>query len=274
MMIVAEIGGNHRGSYGRAKHLIEAARAAGADAVKFQCFTPEQMADAGTVIKDGPWKGRELLDLYHEIHTPREWFPTLFDFSRKAGLIPFSSVFHPDDVDFLETLNCPIYKISSFELTDHALILSAARTNKQLIISTGMASQNEIGEARFYAGYSPILLKCVSAYPSAVSDANLAAMVEMRRVFNVDVGLSDHSLSNIPPVVAATLGALVIEKHLILDRQDGGPDAHFSLEPHEFERMVADVMDAISAVGSGEIGPMASELASYQFRRQSGGKRG
>jgi N-acetylneuraminate synthase len=277
-MIVAEIGGNHLGSYSRALGLVNAAWRAGADAVKFQCFTPGQMADPGVKIESGPWAGRDLLDLYRETHTPREWFPGLFAEVKESNMTPFASVFHQDDVDFLETLDCPVYKISSFELTDLALIRHAAKTGKPLIISTGMATRSEIFDAVVVAGgpnrapVKPTLLKCTSAYPSEAKDANLLAMTEFP--CQCPFGLSDHSLTSAIPVVAAVLGATVIEKHLILSRADGGPDAAFSLEPAEFGAMVRDVRDAVAAMGKVSFGPTDSEASSLPFRRKPGGKRG
>ena len=276
-MIVAEIGGNHLGVLNRAVDLIVAARDAGADAVKLQCFTPEQMADPGVKIESGPWAGRDLLDLYRETHTPKDWFPSLFEYSRRLGLIPFASVFHPDDVDFLETLDCQVYKISSFEITDLPLIRYAAKTGKRIIISTGMANGQDIACAAAAAGEAlikPTLLKCTSAYPSAPQDANLLAMRALSHLFHCPCGLSDHSLTTAIPVAAAVLGASVIEKHLTLSRADGGPDAAFSLEPHEFSAMVRDVRDAVAALGEVKFGPTDSEASSLPFRRKPGGKRG
>lgn len=279
-MIVAEIGGNHLGSIERATDLVIAAAKAGADAVKFQCFTPEQMAEPGVKIESGPWAGRELLDLYRETHTPREWFGPLFCGAHALGMKAFASVFHPDDVDFLETLDCPIYKISSFELTDLKLIKHAAMTGKQIIISTGMATRAEIFDAIVAAGgpksapVLPTLLKCTSAYPSEPKDANLLAMRTLGWACECEFGLSDHSLTTAIPVAAAVLGASVIEKHLTIQRSDGGPDASFSLEPAEFASMVRDVRAAVAALGEVTFGPTVSEASSLPFRRTSGGKRG
>ena len=278
MMIVAEIGGNHFGHFARAVRLIDAAKEAGADAVKFQCFSPNQMADHGVVIESGPWAGRELLDLYQETYTPREWFPHLFHYARRLDMLPFSSVFHPDDVDFLQTIDCPIYKISSFELTDRRLIRHAGETRKPVIISTGMATRAEIFDAVVSASAPhnkfPTLLKCTSAYPSQPADANLASMRALGTICGCAFGLSDHSLTTAIPVAAAALGATVIEKHLTINRMDSGPDAGFSLEPDEFAKMVADVRDAVASIGCVQYGPLDSEASSLPFRRQSGGKRG
>lgn len=277
-LFVAEVSANHLGSLKRALAIVEAAAAAGADAVKLQTFTPEQMVDAGATAKSGPWAGRGLLELYREAHTPREWHRTIFDFAARVGIKAFSSAFHRDDVDFLETLGCPIYKIASFELTDHALIRYAARTGKPLIISTGMATLGEIAmaaNAAKTAGCPDLtLLKCTSAYPADCSDANLAAMAWLPRLARCDgFGLSDHTLGIGVAVAAVALGASVIEKHLTLSREDGGPDAAFSMEPGEFARMVTEGRRAAAAIGTARFGPCASEAEMLPLRRRSGGKR-
>lgn len=275
--IVAELSANHLGSLERALRLVDAARDAGADAVKLQTFTPEQMAELGTVLESGPWAGRSLVDLYREAHTPREWHCPLFDRAREMGLVAFSSVFHPDDVDFLETLGCPIYKIASSEVTDHALIRHAARTGKPLIISTGMATHDEILAAAIAADYSPhlTLLKCTSAYPADASEANLTTMQWLTAIPRCRAfGLSDHTLGIGVAVAATALGASVIEKHLTLSRADGGPDAAFSMEPHEFAQMVTECRRAAAAIGEVRYGPTESEASSLPLRRMANGKRG
>jgi len=276
--IVAEIGGNHHGSFQKALDLVFAAKEAGADAVKFQCFSPEQMAPEGVVIESGPWEGHTLRQLYEETHTPRDWFADLFRVARGFGLTPFASVFHPDDVDFLETLDCPIYKISSFEITDLPLIRYAAKTGKQIIISTGMATEDEICNAVVVANEEhtvmPTLLKCTSAYPSMPADANLGNMAHLKYITGSDVGLSDHSRRPAIAIAATALGASVIEAHLIMDRSEGGPDAAFSLDPGEFRAMVQGCRDAAAALGEVTFGPAESEASSLPFRRKPGGKRG
>lgn len=280
--IIAEVSANHLGSLQRAHAIIDAAAEAGASAVKFQTFTPEQMVDADKVIEAGPWAGRIALDLYREAHTPREWHPMLFAAARRYGLVPLSSVFHPDDVDFLETLDCPMYKISSFENTDTTLIAKVARTGKPIMISTGMATLDEICTAiQATAGQHPqgiwndiTLLKCTSAYPADASDANLATMVEMGRAVECAIGLSDHTLGIGVAVAATALGATVIEKHLTIRRSDGGPDAEFSMEPDEFAQMVIECRRAAAAIGTVQYGPTPGEAASMLLRRKPGGKRG
>ncbi len=276
--IIAEISANHLGSVNRALELIRAAANAGAGGVKFQTFTPEQMVDADRVIEAGPWAGRKAIDLYREAHTPRAWHPMLFAAARRYGLLPLSSVFHPDDVDYLETLDCPMYKIASFEMTDHTLIRHAARAGKPVIISTGMATLDEIHGAVFatfnHASQKPTLLKCTSSYPATAEDANLSTMIAMQKRFEVDVGLSDHTPGIGVAVAATALGATVIEKHLTLSRADGGPDAAFSMEPHEFAQMVIECRRAAAAIGTVQYGPTPGEAASMLLRRKPGGKRG
>lgn len=273
-MIVAEVSGEHKGSFDRAVKLVISAADAGADAVKFQCFTPEQMVDDSAVVQAGPWAGMNALVLYRETHTPRNWFPSLFNLAREMKMTPFASAFHPDDVDFLETLNCPIYKIASFEITDLALIRHARMTGKPLIISTGMATDREISNASLAAQPGEFtLLKCTSAYPAPIEDANLATLEDMTN-WTDSVGLSDHTLGHTAAVVATALGATMIEKHLTLSRADGGPDAAFSAEPHEFRNMVKAVREAAKALGTVHYGPTDAEQSSLQLRRQSGGKRG
>lgn len=276
--IVAEISGNHLGHFERAVCLVKAAADAGADAVKLQTFTPEQMCDPGVIVDAGPWTGCNLVDLYRRTHIPREWHEPLFVAARTLGMEAFSSVFHPDDVDFLERLGCPRYKIASFELTDHALIAYAARTGKPLIISTGMATHDEIQyacDAACDEGCTDLtLLKCTSAYPAPVSDANLAAMPVLATFPRcTKYGLSDHTMGIGVAVAAAALGASMIEKHLTLARADGGPDAGFSMEPNEFAQMVVECRRAVEAIGEVRYGPSAAETAHLALRRSPGGKR-
>lgn len=278
--IVAEISANHLGSKQRALDIIVAAHKAGADAVKFQTFTPEQMVDADKVIEAGPWAGRKAIELYQEAHTPREWHPMLFAAAKACGMVPFSSVFHPDDVDFLETLDCPIYKISSFELLDIPLLRRAAATGKPMMISAGMASREEIGAAidvvnDTESSVNITLLKCTSAYPANATDANLKTMCDLADFAGIEaVGLSDHTLGIGVAVAAVALGASVIEKHLTMRRTDGGPDAEFSMEPEEFKLMVTECRRAAAAIGTVHYGPTPGEAASLLLRRKPGGFRG
>lgn len=278
MKIVAELSANHLGSLERALAIIEAAARAGAWGVKFQTFSPDQMAVAGTRLQTGPWAGRDMLELYCEAHTPREWHRALFGRARALGLVAFSSVFYQDDVDFLEGLDCPIYKIASFELTDTMLIEYVARTGKPMVISTGMASLPEITRAVSAAeGCEELtLLKCTSAYPASAADANLLAgrALEGHFWYPTKWGLSDHTLGIGVAVAAATLGASMIEKHLTLARSDGGLDAGFSMEPHEFAQMVIECERAVAAVGKLRYGPLQAESDNFELRRPPGGKRG
>ena len=282
LRIVAEMSASHLGSLGRAMMIVKAAAAAGADCIKFQTYQPEQMVSADLQITSGPWAGRNALELYREAHTPMEWHPHLFKMARDLGLTPFSSVFHPDDVDFLETLDCPIYKIASFEITDLDLIRYAARTGKPLIISTGMATLDEIDQAVFAAAgcQDLTLLKCSSAYPADPADINLAAGAALagytfgRIAHGTKWGLSDHTMGVGVAIAAAALGATMIEKHLTLARADGGLDAGFSMEPEEFRQMVTECRRAEQAIGTVRFGPLEAEAPSMELRRSKSGRRG
>lgn len=257
--------------------IVNEAVIAGADAIKLQTFTPEQMVDGDKVLESGPWAGRKAIDLYREAHVQRAWHKPLFEFARGEGIVAFSSVFHPDDVDFLEALDCPIYKIASFELTETDLIRYTALKGKPMIISTGMATVEEIWRAlqaaREFGAGQITLLKCTSAYPTPPEDCNLMAM-GMLRYHNVDIGLSDHTAGIGVAVAATALGASVIEKHLTLARADGGPDAAFSMEPAEFAQLVIECRRAAAALGETRLGPTPAEASSMGLRRAPGGKRG
>ena len=252
-MIVAEIGANHNGSLARAFRLIDAAKDAGADAVKLQAYTADTLTldcdGPGFTVTAGPWAGRRLYDLYKEAETPPEWLAPLFAHARKSGILCFASVFDLAGVDRLDYMDCPFYKIASFEITDTGLIEQAGLTGKPVIISTGMASDEEIWAAIDAAATSELtLLHCVSAYPTKPEQANLMRIKQMREEFGFPVGLSDHTLGIAMPVAATALGAWVIEKHLTLSRADGGLDASFSLEPDEFKAMVSAVRETRAAM--------------------------
>ncbi len=269
--IVAEMSANHLGSLDRALRIIQAAAVAGADAIKLQTWKKDTMVlDRAYRLESGPWAGRLLHELYAEAYTPWEWHAELYAAARDLNLVPFSSVFDKDSVDFLETLGCPIYKIASFEILDLPLIRYAASKGKPMMISTGMASKDEILEAQRAAkggGCTDLTtLKCTSAYPARIEDADLSGMMALGYNYCSKIGLSDHSLGSLVAIAATALGASVIEKHLTLRRADGGPDAKFSMEPEEFAEMVKScrqVSDAISPrTGKGD-----SEAESEPLRR-------
>jgi pseudaminic acid synthase len=258
IFIIAELSANHGHDIQIAKKTILAAKESGADAIKLQTYT----ADTLTIncdneyfkINNGTiWDGRTLYDLYNEAYTPWEWHKELFDYAKSIGLIIFSTPFDNSAVDFLEQLDVPAYKVASFEILDIPLIEYIASKGKPMIISTGIASLNDIQEAvdacRRMGNNEIILLKCTSEYPANIEDANLNTIPNMRETFTVEVGLSDHTLGVTVPVVSIALGAKVIEKHFILDKSIGGPDSSFSLEPKEFKQMVELVRDAEKALG-------------------------
>jgi pseudaminic acid synthase len=274
--VIAEVSANHNQDFDRAMQTIYAARNAGADAVKLQTYTPDTITlasdrnefriNAGTL-----WDGRTLHDLYREAFMPWEWQPRLKKMAEDLGMDLFSTAFDPTAVDFLEQMNVPVHKIASFELVDIPLIQKMARTHKPLIISTGMATAEEIDEAvqsACTAGATEIaLLKCTSAYPAPPEDMNLRTIPEMMRRFAVPVGLSDHTMGVAVPVAAVALGACIIEKHLTLSRSDPGPDSAFSLEPEEFKNMVDAVRTAEKALGAVSFGAAGKQESSKSFRR-------
>jgi len=273
--VIAEMSGNHNGELQRALALIDAAHATGADAVKLQTYTADTMTiDCDLpdfVIKGGLWDGYNLYRLYEEAHTPWAWHGALFARARELGLHIFSTPFDHSSVDFLETFDVPAYKIASFELTDFALIRRVAATNKPLIMSTGMASLEEIEEAVVTARASGsgelCLLYCVSGYPTPVADANLLSLRDLANRFGVVTGFSDHTPGTAVSVAAVALGAAVVEKHFTLRRSDGGPDAAFSLEPEEFTTLVRDSRMAWEALGSTGFRHKPSEVENVIFRR-------
>lgn len=267
--MVAEISANHLGDKHRVIDTILAAKKAGADAVKFQTLTPEGIA-ADVRIEAGRWAGHTYRDLYTEAMLPWEWHEELFVFARSLGIVPFSSPFSVSAVEFLESIECPIYKIASPEIIHLPLIAAAAQTGKPLIISTGMADLTDIYAADDVArqnGATDItFLHCISSYPAFPSDFNLETMVRLKN-HCFHVGLSDHSLDNTASIAAVALGAIVIEKHFTLSRHDGGLDAAFSLEPKEFYSLVMACHKAAAALGKVHFGCRKSEENSYQYRR-------
>ncbi len=274
--VIAEISANHNQSFDHALRIIHEAKEAGADAVKLQTYT----ADTITLRSDKEcfritggtlWDGRTLYDLYREAFTPWEWQPKLKAIADDLGLHLFSSAFDDSAVDFLEKMNVPAHKVASFELVDVGLIQKMARTGKPMIMSTGMASEAEISEAveaARGAGATQIaLLKCTSAYPAPPEEANLLTIPELARRYDCPVGLSDHTMGIEVPVVAVSLGASIIEKHICLQRSDGGPDGAFSLEPQEFKAMIQAVRNAEKAIGSIQFSSGPREASSRKFRR-------
>ena len=255
--VIAEMSGNHNQDIEKAKQLISKAKEVGADAVKLQTYTADTITlncdKEGFVIydKDSLWSGRKLYDLYNEAHTPWAWHKELFDHAKKEEVLIFSSPFDTTAVDLLESLECPIYKIASFEITDIALIEYIAMKKKPVILSTGVGTISEISEAVFilnkYEVPNITLLHCVSSYPAPVENTNLETLRFLKDTFQVTVGLSDHSLGIGVAVGAAALGAEVIEKHFVLDRSEGGVDSAFSLEPDEFKSLVKESKIAFAA---------------------------
>ncbi len=275
--IIAEMSGNHNQSLDRALAIVEAAAKAGAHALKLQTYTADTMtldiAKREFFINDPDslWKGKSLYDLYKEAYTPWEWHKPVFDRCKKLGIIGFSTPFDDTAVDFLEELNVPCYKIASFENTDIPLIRKVAATKKPMIISTGMATIAELDEtvrtAREAGCKDLILLKCASAYPATPDNTNILTIPHMARLFDCQVGLSDHTMGLGAAVASVALGATVIEKHFTLSRADGGVDSAFSMEPEEMRAMVIECERAWQALGKISYGPTKKEKASLQFRR-------
>ena len=258
VFIVAELSANHGNDIKIAIQTIKAAKRAGADAIKLQTYTPDTMTinskkDDFIVSSGSIWDGESFYDLYKRAYTPWDWHEKLFSVAKDEGLVCFSTPFDKSSVDFLEKLNNPIYKIASFEITDIPLIKYVAEKNKPIILSTGIASSEDIElalETIRKVGKNQIaLLKCTSSYPAPIDQANLIMIKDFRKIYNVISGLSDHTMGNISPIVATALGAKIIEKHFILDKSIGGPDASFSLDEEEFSNMVKDVRDTEKSLG-------------------------
>lgn len=275
--LIAEMSGNHNNSLDRALEIVDAAAASGADAIKLQTYTADTMTlnlrAPGFVIDDPKslWNGRQLYELYDEAHTPWDWHGPIMERAASHGIHCFSSPFDATAVDFLETLNVPAYKIASFEMTDVPLIRKVAATGKPMIISTGMASAAEIGQAvataREAGAEQIVLLKCTSTYPATPENSNLATISNMRDTFDCAIGLSDHTMGCGVAVASVALGACLIEKHFTLARADGGVDSAFSMEPAEFSLMREEVDRAAMAIGRITYGGTKAEEASKQFRR-------
>ena len=273
--VIAEISANHNGSLVRAKATILAAKDAGVDAVKIQTYTPDTMTieadNSDFYIVDGLWKGRSLHDLYGEAFTPYEWHEELFTYAREIGVTLFSSPFDETAVDLLDKLGTPAYKIASFEIVDLSLIKYIAKKGRPILMSTGMASLDEIGNAvesaRSEGNNSIVLLHCISSYPTPISEANLTIIKILQREFEIQVGLSDHTIGNLACTLATSLGATVIEKHFTLNRSDGGVDSSFSLEPNEMKSLVEEIKEAFSALGTNAFRRSSIEERNKIFRR-------
>ena len=273
--IIAELSANHNGNIEIAKKTIHAAKEAGADCIKLQTYTADTITlnceKEDFLIKETIWEGKRLYGLYKEAYTPWEWHEELIHEASLVGLECFSSPFDFSAVDFLENFNVPAYKIASFEITDIPLIRYVAKKGKPIIISTGIASKEDIMLAlqtcKQEGNNEIALLKCTSSYPAPIEDANLNTMVSFKRDFNVQIGLSDHTLGNVVPISSVAMGGKIIEKHFILDRKQGGPDAEFSLNPQEFKEMVDLVRLTEKATGKDDYPVTEKMEAGKQFAR-------
>lgn len=275
--VIAEMSGNHNGSLDRALSIVDAIAESGAQAVKIQTYTPDTI----TIDHDGPafrisdghdlWGGERLYQLYQRAHTPWEWHAPIFERARERGLVPFSSPFDPTAIELLESLDAPIYKIASSELVDLPLIRLAAATGKPMIISTGMGTVEEVAAAvtaaRGAGCTDLVVLACTASYPAPAADSNLRRIPVIADLFDCVVGLSDHSPGLGAALASVALGARVIEKHVTLDRSDGGVDSAFSLNPSELAALVVESERAWSALGSTRIGPTEAEREGLRFRR-------
>jgi pseudaminic acid synthase len=275
--IIAEMSGNHNQSLERALAIVEAAAAAGVSALKIQTYTADTMtidSDLPDFVINDPkslWNGRKLYDLYKEAATPWEWHKPIFDRCKKLGIIGFSTPFDETAVDFLESLNVPMYKIASFELVDIPLIKKVAATGKPIIMSTGMATTKEIKEAVSTAKRGGckqiILLKCTSTYPAEPRDTNLLTIPDMKKRFKCQIGISDHTMGIGVALASIPLGAAAIEKHFTLSRKTGGVDSAFSIEPLELKELVEETRNVCQAIGKIKYGPTVQEKNSLIYRR-------
>lgn len=275
--IIAEMSGNHNQNIQRALEIVDAASESGASAIKLQTYTPDSLTlnlrggDFEIKDKSSLWRGENLYDLYKKAYTPWDWHKAIFNRAREKNLICFSSPFCEEAVDFLEDLDVPAYKIASFENNHIPLIRKAASTGKPLIISTGLASLGELEQAVITARNSGckelILLKCTSTYPASPKETNISTIKHLRKLFNCEVGISDHTFGIGVSVAAITLGASVIEKHFTLSRAEGGVDSKFSMEPNEFRQLVEEANRAWESIGEIKYGPTKSEEKSLIFRR-------
>lgn len=273
--IIAELSANHNGSIDTAKEIIRVAKEAGADAVKLQTYRPDTITldhdSAEFMIEDGLWKGSSLYQLYESAYMPWDWHKPLFEYAKSLEITIFSSPFDNSAVDLLEDLNAPAYKIASFEAVDTQLIQYAASTGKPLIISTGMADAQEIQgaiDAAHAGGCKELaILHCVSGYPAPAGDYNLRTIQDMQQRYQLPVGLSDHTIGNITAITSTAFGACIIEKHVTLNRSNGGPDDSFSIEPNELKQLCEDVDTAWHAIGDVSYQRKSSEKSNLKFRR-------
>lgn len=272
---MAEISANHNGSLDTVFSLIDEASSKGASAVKIQTYKPDTItlkSDAEIFrIKEGLWAGRTLYELYEDAHLPWEWHRDIFAYAKESNITLFSSPFDETAIDLLEELGAPAYKIASFEIVDLALIEYAAKTKKPIIISTGLATLDEmklaIETVKSTGNDQILLLHCVSGYPVSPEEYNLKTLSDMQKQFDVQIGLSDHTLSNTTAIASVALGASFIEKHFTLDRKGGGPDDSFSMEPNQLKQLVESCNEAWCAIGDVQYRLKNSEYQNYQFRR-------
>lgn len=272
--VIAEMSGNHNQSLERALAIVDAAADAGVHALKLQTYTADTMTIQGALTitdESSPWKGRELYELYKEAYTPWEWHRAIFDRARQRGMIAFSTPFDESAVDFLESLNVPLYKIASFENTDLPLLKKVAQTGKPVIMSTGAATISDIDTAvrtlRENGCTDLVLLKCTSTYPASPENTNLLTIPNMSKLFNCQVGLSDHTLGIGVAVASVALGATVIEKHFTIRRSDGGVDSTFSMEPEEMKQLIVESQRAFQALGDVIYGIQKAERKSLLYKR-------
>ncbi|QWE28991.1 pseudaminic acid synthase [Polynucleobacter sp. AM-7D1] len=273
--VIAELSGNHNGSIERAKLLIKTAKDCGVHAIKIQTYTPDTMtidcSNEDFIVRGGLWNGYKLYDLYSEAHTPYEWHDELFSYARQLGITLFSTPFDESAVDLLDKIGVPAYKIASFEFTDLPLIRYVAKKGKPLLMSTGMATQDEISEtleaARSGGCNNLLLFHCVSSYPAPIEQANIKQILNLKKIFGVSVGLSDHTIGNAAAISAVALGACAIEKHFTLSRSHKGPDSDFSMEPDDLRALVRDTRDAWASLGCEGFERPSSEVGSKVFKR-------